>query len=236
MKQLFAVICLIAGVALFGTVHSAAAGEMKILAPIDGYRSWGGGVWVIVKDGGEIPTLTVDGALVGLKPIPGGEGIYHFRVENLKKEGSRLELVSAEGVQALTVYGPGSTLSGEAESFHAGDVVTCWQCHDNGNKRCGDCHTFGGHKHASKIQCDSCHDNKGRVLDDIAPACVNCHREYAGNRHPNLKHSINSANDPMRPGKKFNCVSCHDPHAPNCLGCLSKNELRKWCKECHSKR
>jgi hypothetical protein len=233
LKQFLAVICLIAGVALFGAAQYAVADEMRVLAPVDGYKSWSSSVWVIVENGSEVPTVRVDGAVVGQKPVSGGDGVYHFRVGDLKKDGSLLEIAHEDSVQKLTVYGPGSTLEG-SDSFHTSDVVSCWQCHDNGNKSCSDCHTFGGHEHAGKIQCDSCHDEKGKVLDDIAPACVRCHRDYAGGRHPNLKHSIQSPNDPMRPGRKFDCVSCHDPHAPNCLGCLSKNELRKWCKDCHS--
>ena len=43
-----------------------------------------------------------------------------------------------------------------------------------------------------------------------------------------------AARSPDCPARKLDCASCHDPHAPMCLGCLGKTELRAWCKGCHA--
>jgi predicted CXXCH cytochrome family protein len=235
LKRAFSFAVTMTAILVLGAFQVAEAGGMSVLTPADGYKSMGKGVWVIVKDGGEIPVLKIDGADTDQAPIHGGDGIYHFRVDKLANKGTRLEVSHDQGTVALTVYGPGSKSQGH-DSFHSGNLETCGECHERGNKGCRECHTFGGHKHAGKIKCESCHDEDGKVVDDIAPACVSCHRDYAGNRHPHLRHPVKSANDPMRPGKRFDCASCHDPHAPNCLSDLSKKELRKWCRGCHSQR
>lgn len=208
---------------------------MTILAPADGYRSWSEGVWVIVRDEEYEPTISADGVATPGAAITGGDGYYHFRVEGLEASGSRLKISHEGGANELLVYGPRALENGSA-SFHSGNISACWQCHDDGNKGCRECHSFGGHKHAGKIECTSCHDEQGRVVEDVAPVCSGCHKKYTNNRHPRLRHAVTSPNDPLRPGKRMDCASCHDPHAPNCLSCLSKKELRKWCKGCHTKR
>jgi len=71
------------------------------------------------------------------------------------------------------------------------------------------------------------------------PFCVGCHEELDGVTvgHPLPGHPVSAEVDPSRPGKRFGCLSCHDPHATKDVSRqnIVKNEAaqRKFCVRCH---
>jgi predicted CXXCH cytochrome family protein len=82
--------------------------------------------------------------------------------------------------------------------------------------------------------CGRCHRAPAWEVGEVAPLCIGCHKQYAGGKHPRLRHSVTSPRDPLRPHRPLDCASCHDPHTPTCLACLGRRDLRKWCLRCHS--
>ena len=99
-------------------------------------------------------------------------------------------------------------------------------------------HEWCSGKHARVLQerCGLCHKGREDRPADVVPVCTQCHDAFKRNKHPRLRHAISAPRDPLRPARKFDCVSCHDPHCPRPLGRLRPEERREWCKGCHVKK
>lgn len=120
---------------------------------------------------------------------------------------------------------------------------TCEKCHGE---------TMSGpfrHGPAIAGYCTLCHDPHGS--DNAAwlrmkpwELCTTCHREKMSDVHviagfvKNFSHPTRKVRDPLRPGKKLSCVSCHSPHSAESKYLLAygvRNEL-DLCGYCHKKK
>ena len=116
---------------------------------------------------------------------------------------------------------PHSPTGQSAKELAATGVAMCTTCHKPA--------MFQGKVVHSPIEdgdcmlCHSPHDSPYQGLLKVAPAtlCLDCHAEvkkgphviagFSRSGHP-LGDDAKSAVDPLRPGKQFYCVSCHEPH------------------------
>lgn len=210
----------------------ALAAEVAVLTPAAGYCSRFGELWVVVKYKGT-PEVWVDGAKTPVE-VTEAEGVRHMKVRGIKPGGSELKIRLGDSVETLKIAG--STASGKGSaSFHSTSWKNCVGCHSYEPGQCKSCHSFKTTKHSECLKCDDCHKTPGQIPSDASPLCSKCHKDVNIKSHKKLKHPLSGANDPRRPGKLFDCVSCHNPHTPACLGDLKKTELQEWCKNCHSR-
>ena len=201
----------------------AAAEAPQVLVPTADSRLTDPEGWLVVR-AEQPPPVTLDGKPLAVRVSQ--DGVHHYLLTPLR-----------DGVGTLQV-GDGASLhvGGGRVGFHQTTAATCWECHDNGDAGCGECHpTPQESKHLPVLAkgCLRCHVGPGRSADEVQTLCVGCHPDYAGKRHGRIRHAVLSARDPQRPERAMNCASCHDPHAPRCLSCLPRGELRAWCKNCH---
>jgi predicted CXXCH cytochrome family protein len=208
----------------------SATAAMDVLFPADGQRVSGSGVWLVVEAAAP-PLVSVDGRR--LDTAGSDEGVYHSRLEGLRGEGSEVRVEGDTSTARLLVFGGAD----EPTRFHDAAHDACAACHDLGASGCVACHRWEGAKHAPVLAegCSRCHRPPQWEVGDIADICGTCHNRHANGKHPRLRHPLESPRDPLRPRRKMDCASCHDPHTPTCLGCLGRGELRKWCLRCHSK-
>ena len=209
---------------------AASAAPPAVLRPSDGHRASGTGAWLVFRSEAA-PVVSVDGKEIG--PPVAKEGVYHVRLEGLRPRGSQVEVRESGAALRLTVLG----LSEAPQRFHRQVPSSCRDCHEMGEAGCLGCHRWAGAKHAPVLAagCVRCHKPSAWENPDIAPVCAECHPGHRGGKHPRLRHPISAARDPLRPGRKLGCASCHDPHAPVCLSCLGREDLRQWCKRCHAR-
>lgn len=232
LKCLFNILILLAfSVTLSHGDKPAAKSSGEVLSPIEGYHSYSGAVWLVVR-GTKPPEVTIDGAKVIPIGKPDLEGLGHYRLEGIKPEGSTIT-VSVNGRRTtLKVLGS----MGEAgKTFHRESFGPCSECHSYTPKDCRKCHSFCGSDHAEKLKCLECHPTPGEVPASVAGKCKECHNERVGSIHKKLKHPLSANADPKRPGRQFECVSCHNPHMPKCFHRMDQEEMRQWCKSCHSR-
>lgn len=97
--------------------------------------------------------------------------------------------------------------------------------------------------------CNLCHDphashNPAWLRKPAWMLCTTCHAEKAGGVHvvagfvSEFSHPTRNRRDPVRPGKRLSCVSCHAPHGaetPDMLAYGVKNRF-ELCNICHGKR
>lgn len=208
------------------------AGETVILAPNEGYCSRLGEVWVVVR-APQLPEVLVDGKKVNT-PIKSVGDIRHLLITGVRPQGSEVKVSAGGTVQTLKVRGYES--SGKpSKAFHTTGWSACQECHEYKFTECRSCHRFEGHKHADYLKCGDCHGAPGVVPVAAQPLCANCHKDATLKSHKKLRHPISAATDPKRPGRVFDCVSCHNPHTPRCMDGMKKSEEREWCKNCHSR-
>lgn len=198
----------------------------SILWPPPGYGAPKGSAWLVVRASAP-PRTRLDGRPVG-PPSRAEDGVYHIRLVGVRAQGSRVE-VEAVGKRLALTLGGGEAL------FHARPPEACASCHDLGARGCGECHRWDGARHPPSRpgECARCHAGSRSTPRDVAPLCAGCHPKHAGARHPKLRHPISAPQDPARPGRPFDCASCHDPHAPVRLDALSAEERKLWCRGCH---
>ena len=216
-------------VLLWAAIGATTVPALTVLIPADDHRASGDTAWLVVEAVAP-PLVSVDGR--DLPPPRGEAGVYHVRLESLRPEGSEV-VVRGDGSPArLKVFG----VADEPHRFHETRLETCVRCHDPGESGCLECHRWEGAKHAPLLArgCTRCHQPPGWKVADVTDSCIACHDQYAGGKHPRLRHSLESPRDPLRPYRKMHCASCHDPHTPRCLSCLGRGDLRKWCLRCHS--
>ena len=222
----------ISTIAVVLLAFQAFGAEPVVLAPNEGYCSRLGEVWVVVRFEGT-PEVYLDGAKISA-PVIKAEGMRHIKVLGIKPGGSELTVRMGDKVKTLQVAGYESSGKG-SKAFHRNGWGACSECHTYSPAECRSCHGFSGHKHATYLNCEDCHKGPGVIPVDATLLCSKCHKDISAKNHKNMKHPLNAPQDPRRPGKVFDCVSCHNPHTPACLDRLQKGELREWCRRCHSR-
>jgi predicted CXXCH cytochrome family protein len=214
----------------FSGAAPAAKGAPTILWPAPGFGAPKGAVWLVVRAPTR-PRALLDGRLVAA-PAEVGEGVYHVRVAGVRPGGARLEVEAGTRRAAVAVTGEAG-----AVLFHARPPEACASCHDLGPGGCGECHRWAGARHPTSQprECGRCHAAGQGTPRVVPPLCQGCHPKHSASRHPKLRHPVSAAQDPARPGRPFDCASCHDPHAPAALGRIDAEAKKRWCKGCHRK-
>jgi predicted CXXCH cytochrome family protein len=129
-----------------------------------------------------------------------------------------------------------------AKARAAGNSAMCDECHEK--------KMFEGkwvHGPITAGACFDCHDSHasdhpGLLKKEPATLCLDCHPEikkgphvvagFSRSGHP-LGNEAKEAKDPLRIGKKFYCVSCHEPHSSQ-LPKLNRFALGMVsCQKCH---
>lgn len=137
----------------------------------------------------------------------------------------------------------------EKPSVH--DVATalgCPVCHEphasagahllrrNGNELCMECHAAGPASART--------DDSGRVVlfggrtVDAAYFGSIPKLSFPGAApigHPVSRHPVEGDSDPRRPGERFGCTSCHDPHGSDREPLLVGGKGFGLCRQCHKK-
>jgi predicted CXXCH cytochrome family protein len=133
--------------------------------------------------------------------------------------------------------------SKNAKLLVAAPPALCFNCHDR--------NAFKGkitHAPVARGACVMCHhphssDHAAMLRKEPVALCLDCHAEvrrsphvissFAGKGHPLGDESAQrSVADPLRPGKKFSCLTCHEPHKSE-LAARSKNSPARICEKCH---
>ncbi|BCB96000.1 hypothetical protein JZK55_09220 [Dissulfurispira thermophila] len=97
-------------------------------------------------------------------------------------------------------------------------------------------------------KCSICHnphatDNISWLKKPSWDLCVTCHEDRASGRHViagfvfGSSHPTKGRPDPLRPGKKLSCASCHNPHAANSRALFANDTISpgSLCQMCHKK-
>jgi len=120
---------------------------------------------------------------------------------------------------------------------------------------CGSCHEkrlFEGklvHAPVAAGMCTACHDphasnNVGLLKKDPAALCLDCHAHvktkphlivgFSGGGHPlGDTKKPKEAVDPLRGGKPFYCVACHEPHRSDRPRLSRFDKGMQSCQACH---
>lgn len=120
---------------------------------------------------------------------------------------------------------------------------------------CGSCHEkrlFEGklvHAPVAAGMCTACHDphasnNVGLLKKDPAALCLDCHADvtkkphlivgFSGGGHPlGDAKKPTAATDPLRSGKPFYCVACHEPHRSDRPRLSRFDKGMQSCQACH---
>jgi len=95
--------------------------------------------------------------------------------------------------------------------------------------------------------CNTCHDShatphRGQLVAEANELCLGCHETiddggHVGRGVGGKKHPLSGKKDPSRPGRRFDCTGCHNPHGGNSpyyyqQGVVSRMAL---CQICHRK-
>ena len=139
---------------------------------------------------------------------------------------------------------PHKTAGKSARGLAADPPALCITCHER--------KMFEGkvtHGPVAAGMCVGCHnphssDHQGLLKKEPAALCLDCHPEvkqgphviagFSRSGHPlGEPYKGKQAEDPLRPGKKFYCASCHEPHRSE-LPRLSRFEKgMASCVKCH---
>jgi predicted CXXCH cytochrome family protein len=116
---------------------------------------------------------------------------------------------------------------------------TCLACHSDRAEAEG--RKDHPHLYSSGIDCTQCHSGHvsrpdRMLVDDAWITCRNCHEDIKDIDHPNQGHPSFKlrGEDPLRPGRRFSCVTCHDPHDGKDPKMMRKPFFH-LCVECHPK-
>lgn len=141
----------------------------------------------------------------------------------------------------------GSVLPHKPKAGSAGKSATaCVRCHEN--------KMFDGkgtHAPVAAGLCKVCHDphssdHPGLLTKAPLALCLDCHPEVAKEPHvvagfSRSGHPLGEErkgkvpDDPLRPGKKFYCVSCHEPHRSDLPRLVRFPNRMDACQKCHNK-
>jgi predicted CXXCH cytochrome family protein len=131
-----------------------------------------------------------------------------------------------------------------------------WQVTKAELNLCGECHVDKiddikknpfVHGPVAVGNCTICHDphaadQPAQLVSPINTLCLSCHGNVANSLHVTRgvggnKHPLDKVGDPLRPGSKLSCASCHNPH-----GGATRSFLRgrvtnpiALCQLCHKK-
>ncbi len=95
--------------------------------------------------------------------------------------------------------------------------------------------------------CNTCHDShatphKGQLVAEVNELCLGCHEHidddvHVGRGVTGRPHPLSGPKNPRRPGEKFSCVSCHNPHGGKGRGYFVGGVQGRFslCQECHQK-
>ncbi|MBI5208408.1 MAG: sigma 54-interacting transcriptional regulator [Elusimicrobia bacterium] len=115
---------------------------------------------------------------------------------------------------------------------------SCFVCHPDFKKLLDKPAT---HMPFANGQCADCHNphvsaRPGMIKGRLDAICLGCHDAGLKDNHPVARHptSREGKADPRRPGRPFDCASCHEPHAGT-LPKLARGEPERLCGECHQK-
>ena len=93
--------------------------------------------------------------------------------------------------------------------------------------------------------CLGCHnphasDNQGLLTKEPVKVCLDCHAEVPKKPHagfPRGGHPLGDDGkaraDPLRPGKKFYCAACHEPHRSVNAKLTRFGKGMASCQQCH---
>ncbi len=117
-------------------------------------------------------------------------------------------------------------------------IEVCLKCHKNIKKllKIGTPHPI-----ISEKGCKVCHnphasDYRYQLFNKINKVCKFCHVRFKNVKkgHPVVRHPVKGKRNPLNKSKRFNCASCHNPHASKykflLIGSLKNFEV---CKKCH---
>jgi predicted CXXCH cytochrome family protein len=131
-----------------------------------------------------------------------------------------------------------------AKGLAADGPALCANCHDN--------KLFEGkivHGPVAAGMCLGCHDphgsdNIGLLKKEPATLCLDCHPDirkgphviagFTRSGHP-LGNDAREVQDPLRPGKKFYCAGCHEPHRSELPKLTRYGKGMESCQKCHKK-
>jgi predicted CXXCH cytochrome family protein len=133
----------------------------------------------------------------------------------------------------------------KAEKLEA-DGSSCAACHDdavaawNAKKFVHGPLAMGG--------CQTCHDPHASdqtvfLKMPVFDLCISCHAEIVSKPHVTAGfsgkgHPLRLLQNPLKPGKEFNCVSCHNPHGSDTEFLLNTSRdpanMTVYCRSCHT--
>ena len=201
-------------------------GQAEILGPGPRFRHGVDSAWLVLR-ADHSPVVDVNGTPVAAKVTHAD--VHHYRLSGLSVGAAKMRIDGSAEVELRS-------LRTEETGFHGLPTAVCGECHDASDSGCGECHraaAAGVHGSLASADCVRCHSSPDRVPPQLTTMCGGCHGEYVNGRHGRIRHAVESEHDPLRPGRRMDCASCHDPHAPECLSCLDRGALRVWCKQCH---
>ncbi|MBI3182968.1 MAG: cytochrome c3 family protein [Myxococcales bacterium] len=140
----------------------------------------------------------------------------------------------------------------------------CMACHDphgadnrfnlkpgTGKQVCYSCHKVKDevevkHRALERYGCTACHDphgtaNRFMLIKPVNDLCQSCHLDKKDGLHATTfvagGHRISGEFDPRRPGRRFTCASCHNPHGSNNQRMFYFGEnAAEMCDGCHGDR
>lgn len=131
-----------------------------------------------------------------------------------------------------------------------------WQVTKEELTLCGECHTdkIDGfrknpfvHGPVATGNCTVCHDPhaSAQPAQLVAPTnklCVGCHDQVMGQPHVTRgvsgnRHPLDNVGDPLNPGRKMSCASCHNPHGGKSPAFFPQGTTSTivLCQLCHKK-
>jgi len=139
---------------------------------------------------------------------------------------------------------PHKSTGKNAKGLMAEAPALCANCHDK--------KLFEGkvvHGPVAAGMCLGCHnphasDNLGLLKTEPANLCLDCHPDikkaphvisgFSRSGHP-LGNEKKEVEDPLRPGKKFYCAGCHEPHRSELPKLTRYGKDMASCQKCHKK-
>lgn len=95
--------------------------------------------------------------------------------------------------------------------------------------------------------CNTCHDShatphQGQLVAEVNELCLGCHEKidegvHVGRGVTGRSHPLSGPKDPLRAGREFSCVSCHNPHGGKGRWYFVGGVQGRFalCQKCHRK-
>lgn len=131
-----------------------------------------------------------------------------------------------------------------------------WQVSRDELRLCGECHTDKieelrknafVHGPVATGNCTICHNphasnQPAQLTAAVNDLCLGCHVSIAGSAHVTRgvggkSHPLSNVPDPLRPGVKLSCTSCHNPHGGAAPAFFRQGLTNRFalCALCHKK-